>query len=63
MSGGSDVLLAYMGPGAGLGAVGAALALLGAALLMVVGFVWYPVKRLLAKREAERATEDEAAVD
>lgn len=52
---------AYIGPGAGLGAVGSLLALVGAAALMVIGFVWYPVKRLLEKRrgnESERAAAD-----
>lgn len=41
------MLLAYVGPGAGLSAIGAVLALIGAVLLAIVGFVWYPVKRLL----------------
>ena len=61
---------AYIGPGPGLGAVGAALALLGAMLLMVVGFVWYPAKRLIGligkrralpvkRREGERNERDE----
>lgn len=43
---------AYIGPGAGLSAIGSVLALLLAVLLAVVGFVWYPVKRLLARRRA-----------
>lgn len=42
---------AYVGPGAGLSAIGSVLALIGAVLLMVVGFVWYPVKRLLKRRK------------
>ena len=33
---------AYIGPGAGLTAIGAALALVGAILLGIVGFLWYP---------------------
>ena len=37
---------AYIGPGAGLGAIGTVVAVIGAVLLMIVGFVWYPVKRL-----------------
>lgn len=45
----------YVGPGAGLGAIGTVLALVGAILLAVVGFVWYPVKRLLAKRRERRS--------
>jgi hypothetical protein len=38
---------AYVGPGAGLTAVGAILAVIATLFLAVVGFVWYPVKRLL----------------
>lgn len=38
---------AYVGPGAGLTAIGTVLALIGAVCLAIVGFVWYPVKRLL----------------
>ena len=41
---------AYVGPGAGLGAIGTVLALIGAVLLAILGFLWYPIKRLLAKR-------------
>ncbi|MGD8913948.1 MAG: hypothetical protein PVI97_16885 [Candidatus Thiodiazotropha sp.] len=40
---------AYIGPGAGLGAIGTAIALLGALILLIVGFIWYPVKRLLRR--------------
>lgn len=43
---------AYIGPGAGLSAIGSALALVGALLLMIVGFVWYPVKRFMKRRKA-----------
>jgi type VI protein secretion system component VasK len=55
---------AYVGPGAGLSAIGIALALIGAMFLMIAGFVWYPVKRLLKRREKQRvhdATEPEAS--
>lgn len=41
---------AYVGPGAGLSAIGSVLALVGALLLLIVGFVWYPIKRLLKRR-------------
>jgi hypothetical protein len=43
---------AYVGPGAGLSAIGALLALLAAVFVAIVGFVWYPVKRLLGRRKA-----------
>ena len=41
---------AYVGTGAGLGAIGTVLALIGAVLLAILGFLWYPIKRLLSKR-------------
>lgn len=44
---------AYVGPGAGLGAIGTVLALIGAVLLAILGFLWYPIKRLLAKRRGQ----------
>ena len=44
---------AYIGPGAGLTAIGAVLALVAALLLALVGFVWYPVKRLLRARKPD----------
>lgn len=46
--------IAYIGPGAGLSALGSILAFLGVVLLVIAGFVWYPVKRLLAKLRAAR---------
>lgn len=54
------VALAYVGPGAGLGAIGTVLALIGAVLLAVFGFVWYPIKRMLAKRRERAAASKEA---
>jgi hypothetical protein len=55
--------VAYVGPGAGLSALGSLLALIAAVLVAIAGFIWYPVKRLLRKRgepvaraEADSAT-------
>lgn len=42
--------LAYMGPGAGLSAIGSLLALIAAAVAGLFGFVWFPIKRLLKGR-------------
>ena len=48
---------AYVGPGAGLTVIGTVLGVIGALLLAIVGFVWYPIKRLTAKlRGAARST-------
>jgi hypothetical protein len=43
---------AYVGPGAGLSALGSLLALLAAVVVAIVGFLWYPLKRILRKRGA-----------
>lgn len=51
-----SIALAYTGPGAGISAIGAVLAVIGAALFAVVGFVWYPVRRLL---RSMKRSEDE----
>lgn len=45
---------AYIGPGAGLSAIGSIVALFAAVGLAIVGFVWYPVKRL-RRRRAEKS--------
>lgn len=44
-----ETALAYVGPGAGLSAIGSVLAFLGVIFLMIVGFFWYPAKRLIAR--------------
>lgn len=41
--------LAYIGPGLGAGAVAVVLGLVFGFLMLVVGVVWYPLKRLLRR--------------
>jgi hypothetical protein len=48
---------AYVGPGAGITAIGSLIALASAVLLAIVGFVWFPIKRMLRAR----ATRTDAA--
>jgi hypothetical protein len=45
---------AYIGPGAGLSAIGSVIAFVGAILLMIVGFLWYPIKKLIRMKKAKR---------
>jgi ABC-type nickel/cobalt efflux system permease component RcnA len=45
---------AYIGPGAGLTAIGALIALVATVLLALLGFVWFPIKQLMRMR-ASRA--------
>jgi hypothetical protein len=51
---GTSPAYAYVGPGSGVTVIGAALSLVGAVLLAIVGFVWYPIKRLL-RRSRQRS--------
>jgi len=54
---------AYIGPGAGLTVIGAALAFIAAIVLAIFGFVWYPIKRLVRAVAARRAKAAQASVD
>lgn len=52
-------ILAYLGPGGALSAIGSFLALLAAVVLALVGFVWLPLKRLMrALRERRKPHDD-----
>lgn len=48
--------LAYIGPGAGLGALIVTIALLLGAVLLLAGLVWYPLKRLRKDRASKVAS-------
>ena len=37
---------AYIGPGMGAGVVGTVLGILAGILMLIVGIVWYPIKKL-----------------
>ena len=52
--------MAYIGPGAGLSAIGAFIALVAGIILAIFGFLWYPIKRLLRKKKPTEETEDGA---
>ncbi len=42
--------IAYIGPGTGLSAIGAFLAVIVGIIVALIGFIWYPIKRLLRKK-------------
>lgn len=50
---------AYVGPGAGITVIGTLIALVGAILLAIIGFVWYPIKRLRTKHARKSCRIDE----
>lgn len=54
-------LLAYGGPGSIVSGIGTLLAAVAAVLAAIVGFFWFPVKRLLQKIRAESGDEETGA--
>jgi hypothetical protein len=49
----SKIVWAYIGPGSGLSAIGSLLACLAGLVVTILGFVWYPLKRILGKNTQE----------
>jgi uncharacterized membrane protein len=54
-----SLLVAYIGPGAGISVIGTVVAFLGAVVFAIVGFIWYPIKRLLGFLRGRRKQNDE----
>ena len=48
--------IAYIGPGLGVGAVGAVLGVVGGMLLAIFAVLYYPIKRMLKKRRESSST-------
>ncbi len=53
-------VFAYIGPGAGVSAIGSLLALVAVVIVAILGFLWFPVKRLLRSRRAASIKRSEA---
>ena len=56
-----DPALAYVGPGVGLAVIGAVFALLSALFFGFLGFLWYPIKRLIALFRPRKADAPQGA--
>ena len=52
---GPSLAHAYIGPGAGLSAIGSLLALIAAVFVAIFGFLWYPIKSWRKRRAAAKA--------
>lgn len=51
-------LQAYVGPGAGVGVIGAIVGVLLAIIMAILGIFWYPIKRMFKKDKPEESLED-----
>jgi hypothetical protein len=58
----AEPAMAYVGPGSGLGAVGAVLGLIGTLFLSILSFIWYPIKRALRKMRRKAARQQAPAL-
>jgi len=54
----SPPVVAYIGPGAGLSAIGALVAVVVGIVVALLGFVWYPIKRLMRRLRPAAPGED-----
>lgn len=52
--------MAYIGPGVGLGAIGAVVAVLGSVFLAIFAILWYPLKRMIKGRKKADGTKTAA---
>jgi len=51
---------AYVGPGLGLGAIGAFIGVVVAVLLAMIGLFWYPLKRLIRRLRSKPTRNNES---
>jgi len=58
-----QLAFAYVGPGAGLSAIGAVLAVIAGLFVAIFGFLWYPIKRVLRKRRNAQSSASDASGD
>ncbi len=47
----SDLIYGYIGPGMSSGLIATIIGILGSLLLAIFGIVYYPIKRILKKRQ------------
>lgn len=57
----SQPAYAYIGPGAGAGAIIVTIALVTGLLLLVVGLVWFPLKRLIKGKSGSGSGADKTS--
>lgn len=48
-----QTILGYLGPGAAISTIGTFLVILLAIIVAFVGFIWYPIKRLMRRKKLQ----------
>ncbi|NHZ69808.1 MAG: hypothetical protein GWP20_01070, partial [Thermotogales bacterium] len=49
---------AYLGPGGVISGIGSLLALVAAVLVAIIGFLWFPIKRMIKRNRGMKNTAD-----
>lgn len=50
----SPTTWAYIGPGLGAGVIAAVIGIVGGMAMLIVGIVWYPLKRLIRRLRSKK---------
>jgi len=59
----SSSAFAYVGPGLGVGVIGAIVGVVLAILMAIIGVFWYPLKRMFKKDDDNETLEDKNGSD
>ncbi|MES9884955.1 MAG: hypothetical protein ABW185_29275 [Sedimenticola sp.] len=54
---------AYIGPGAGVGAVAVVFGIIGSLILALIAILWYPIKRLFKGRKSKKNEREKEQAD
>ena len=54
---------AYVGPGLGVGVIGAIVGVIGAILMAIIGVFWYPLKRMFGKGDDDENLDEDDEED
>jgi len=55
----AQAVVAYLGPGGAISAVGGVLAVIAGIIVAILGFLWYPIRRLMRRRRKTSRREED----
>jgi membrane protein implicated in regulation of membrane protease activity len=51
-------VMAYLGPGAAVSSIGALLAAIAGIIVAILGFLWYPIRRLIRRLKKKSSNQE-----
>lgn len=58
----TNLALAYIGPGLGLGAIGIMLGVIGSIIIAIIALLYYPIKKVLVKLKKKKETDQNSNI-